>query len=71
MMKIGLADIAAANGQHCIEREVTDEHGKPAEDDPLHVGKKAVAPVDRRMQRLLTRRGRPRPKPRKREPLIQ
>ncbi|MCS3980220.1 hypothetical protein M2191_004903 [Bradyrhizobium japonicum] len=68
---IPLADIASADGDNGIEREVPDEGGKPAENHSLQIGEKAKTPVQRRMQRSLAGRGAPRSKPGQPKPLVQ
>ena len=66
-----MADVPSAYGGDRVEREVSDEDSKPAENDPLQIGEKTKTPVQRRVQRPLPGRGAPRPEPGERKPLIE
>ncbi len=62
---------AGHDGQRRIERKMSNENREPAKHQTLLVGKQPVAPVQRGMQRLLTRRRRARPHPQQRQSLVE
>jgi hypothetical protein len=57
--------------QRRVEREVPDEDGEPAQHQPLEAREQPVAPIERGLQGLLTRRCRARPGPQQGEPLVE
>jgi hypothetical protein len=62
---------AGHDGQNRIEREMPNEYREPAQHLAFCFGKQPVAPVQRGMQRLLTRRRGARPHPQQRQPLVE
>ncbi|HEY2133492.1 MAG TPA: hypothetical protein VGH36_11025, partial [Acetobacteraceae bacterium] len=66
--------IVLAFGHHRLnrfQRERADEHGKPAENQPLHFGKQIVAPIQCGAQRLMPGCGRAAALPQQPEAVIE
>ena len=57
--------------QRRIEREMSDEYGEPAKHHAFQFGQEPEAPVQRGLQRLLTRRRGARPEPQQGQTLIE
>ena len=63
--------ITARNRLRGVDRESADEHREPAEHDSLGFAQVAVAPVEQRLQRLMTRMRSAAPLPMQPEALLE
>ena len=62
---------AGHDGQRRIEGKMSDEYREPAKHDAFKFGKEPVAPIERRVQRPLTRRRGARSEPQQGQALVE